>query len=227
MAESSESTEHYKAKLEVALKEMFRGESSGHDLHHLNRVYNLACHIQKKEGGNELVVGIAAFMHDVHRLMQNEQGKFVPPKDSLGKIEGLLRQVAFPEDQMSRVLHCVEFHEEYGFSKEGRTVTDLETLILQDADNLDAIGAIGVGRTFSYGGAHGTAMYDPEAPLDSESAYDEENSSDPSTIHHFYHKLLRLGDQMNTATGKGMAKARHDYMQGFVDQFLKEWKGEA
>jgi len=205
---------------------MFQGEASGHDLHHLNRVYNVARHIQQKEGGDELVIAIAAFVHDVHRLMQNERGGFVHPKESLPKVKELLEKVGFPADKVSKVLHCVEFHEEYGFSENGRTVSDLETLIVQDADNLDAIGAIGIGRTFSYGGAHGVVMYDPEIPLDSESAYDEHNGKDPSTVHHFYHKLLRLGDQMNTATARAMAKDRHDYMQGFVERFLKEWKGE-
>ena len=158
--------------------------------------------------------------------MQNETGEYVEPKDSLDKVRELLKQVDFPEDKIGQVLHCVEFHEEYGFSEKGKTVNDIETLILQDADNLDAIGAIGVGRTFAYGGAHGVPMWVPEVGLDKESYWDE-SLHDPSAIHHFYHKLFRLSNNMNTETAKIMAKARHQYMEEFVERFLKEWKGDA
>jgi uncharacterized protein len=215
----------YKILLEKILKEKFKGESSGHDFYHLERVYNMALHIQGTEGGDRLVIGTAAFLHDVHRLMQSQKGIFVHPKDSLAEVRGLLNQVNFPEEKIIQVLHCVEFHEEYSFSKNGRTINDLETLILQDADNLDAIGALGIGRTFAYGGANSVTLWIPEIPLDVESPYDE-SSHDPSTIHHFYHKLLRLGGNMNTNTGKQMAQARIQYMQEFLERFFKEWKGE-
>src|SRR6266481_5055881 len=97
----SDSVESYKTKLEAILGGMFRGESSGHDLDHLKRVYNLARHIQEKEGGNEMVIGISAFVHDLHRLMQNERGKFVSPKDSLPEVENLLRRIDFPKEKIS------------------------------------------------------------------------------------------------------------------------------
>lgn len=224
--DSVKKVHNLKARLTPILREMFGGEASGHDLYHLERVYNLALHIQEKEGGDVLVIGIVAFLHDVHRLMQNERKSFVHPKESLPKVQELLEKVDFPVGKIKEVLHCIEFHEEYSFSEKGRTVNDLETLILQDADNLDAIGAVGVGRTFSYGGAHGVTMWNPDIPLDLEGAFDESMGNDPSTIHHFYHKLFRLGESMNTATGKSMAASRVDFMQGFVDQFLREWRGE-
>ncbi len=214
----------FEVKLEQRLKDMFANESSGHDPNHLKRVYNLATRIQDQEGGDRLVIGAAAFLHDLHRLMGKDRGKYCDPKESLPLVEKLLKEVEFPATKIPPVLHCVEFHEEYAFSDQGKTVTDLETLIIQDADNLDAIGAIGIGRTFTFGGAHGVPMWVPERPFDRDT-YDEA-VGDPSTIHHFYSKLLKLKDNMNTETGKRMAEARHEFMELFLDHFFKEWKGE-
>lgn len=210
--------------VENAVSEMFKSESSGHDINHLKRVFNIALHIQGIEGGDKLVIGTSALLHDVHRLMEKETGTFCPPKDSLGTIEKIVNQTIFPKDKIKNVLHCIEFHEEYGFSEAGITVNDLETLILQDADNLDAIGAIGIGRTFSFGGSHKVPMWVPEKPFD-RNTFDE-SLKDPSTIHHFYSKLLKLKDNMNTTTGKKMAIKRHDFMELFLKQFFGEWEGK-
>jgi len=217
--------EEFKQKLEHLLKTMFGNEPSGHDLYHLQRVYRMALHIQEHEGGDRLVVGASALLHDVHRLMQNESGVYVHPKDSLAKVGEVLKQVGFPHRKIGAVLRYVEFHEEYCFAEKGKTVHDIETLILQDADNLDAIGAIGIGRTFAFGGAHGIPPWNPEIPLDLDGAYDE-STEDPSVIHHFHHKLLRLRDSMNTNTGRAIAGERHQYIESFVERFLKEWAGE-
>ncbi len=215
---------YYVKLLEPKVRKMFDSESSGHDLYHLQRVLNLALHLQEKEGGDRLVIGVAAYLHDIHRLVEKETGKFYPPKESLPTIEKLLKEVNFARDKIPMVLHCIEYHEEYGFSASGKTVDDLETFILQDADNLDAIGAIGVGRTFTFGGAHGLPMWVPDIPFD-RNTFDE-SERDPSTIHHFYSKLFKLGDNMNTKTAKEMAKARHKFMEVFVKTFIGEWKGE-
>lgn len=214
----------YLEKLDKKIKGMFSSESSGHDIFHLHRVLDLALHLQEKEGGEKLIIGVSALLHDIHRLMEKESGVFCPPTDSLPAVQKLLEEVDFPADYISKVLHSIEHHEEYGFSKEGKTVNDLETLILQDADNLDAIGAIGVGRTFAFGGAHGVPMWIPEKPFDRE-VYDE-SEKDPSIIHHFYSKLFKLEGNMNTATARNMAKERTDFMRKFVEQFINEWKGE-
>ncbi len=218
-----ENLEKYVELLEQKIYDMFQKESSGHDIYHLRRVYNLACHLQEKEGGDRLVIGISAFLHDIHRTME-VNGKFCPPKDSLPLIYKMLRGVNFPEEKIQNVLHCIEFHEEYEFTKEGKTVSDLETLILQDSDNLDAMGALGIGRTFSFGGSHSLPMWLPDIPL--EKNYEGEHKFDPSTIHHVYSKLLQLKDNMNTKTAKDMAQARHNFTQEFLDHFVKEWKGE-
>ena len=210
--------------LEQTIQKMFQSESSGHDIHHLKRVMALAVHLQKTEGGDELVIAVAAYLHDVHRLIQKESGQYCSPKDSLPKIIEILNTTDIPHHQRERILHCIEFHEEYGFSVQGKTVDDIETLILQDADNLDAIGAIGVARTFMYGGAYRSPMWVPEVPFDQET-YDESAGADPSVIHHFYSKLLKLKGNMNTPTAKKMADHRHRFMEYFLDEFFSEWKG--
>jgi uncharacterized protein len=210
--------------LEQTIQKMFQSESSGHDIHHLKRVMALAVHLQKTEGGDELVIAVASYLHDVHRLIQKESGEYCSPKDSLPKIIEILNTTDISKHKRERILHCIEFHEEYGFSVQGKTVDDIETLILQDADNLDAIGAIGVARTFMYGGAYKSPMWVPEVPFDQET-YDESAGADPSVIHHFYSKLLKLKGNMNTPTAKEMADHRHRFMEYFLEEFFSEWKG--
>lgn len=219
-----ENLEKYITLLEDKISEMFQRDSSGHDMAHLKRVYNLALHIQEKEGGDRFVIGISAFLHDVHRIMEKDTGKFCPPKDSLPTITKILEEVNFPKEKIENVLHCIEFHEEYGFVPSGKTVSDIETLILQDADNLDAIGAVGIGRTFSFSGVYNVPMWVPEIPF--EKNFQGEHKRDPSTMHHIYSKLLELKGNMNTQTAKEMSAERHKFMEGFFEHFVKEWKGE-
>ena len=141
-------------QLQEEIEILFRQESSGHDIYHLKRTLNIALTLQKKEGGDKLIIAVSAFLHDIHRIIQNETGKFCSPKDSLPKIKSILDKTKLTGEQIKNVLHCIEYHEEYNFSDNGKTVSDIETRVLQDADNLDAIGAIGIGRTFAFGGAN-------------------------------------------------------------------------
>jgi uncharacterized protein len=210
-------------QIQSEIKTIFDSDSSGHDLYHLQRVFNLAMTIQAKEGGDKIVIGAAALTHDLHRIIEVETGKFYPSRDSLPQVKAILDKTDLTDDQKKHILHCVEFHEEYNFSKGGKTVQDLETLILQDADNLDAMGAIGIARTFMFGGAHHVPMWIPELPADREH-YDEA-SRDPSVIHHFHSKLLKLKDNMNTPTGMEMAQERHRVMERFIQEFKEEWDG--
>lgn len=203
--------------------DLFKDDSSGHDISHLIRTMNIAINICDKENGNKLIVGISAFMHDIHRIMQNETGKFVSPKESLSKVREILSNTDLSEDIVNKICYCIEYHENYNWN--GNNVSDINTLILQDADNLDAIGAIGIGRTFSYGGAHNVLMYDEEIPLNNDKDYSEANGNDPSTIHHFYHKLFNLTNNMNTKTAKEQSIARTEFMKEFVNEFLDEWHG--
>ena len=148
------------------------------------------------------------------------------PKDSLGKVKEILSVLELEEEQLEKILHAIEYHEVYNWNNPQNKEEDINTLILQDADNLDAIGAIGIGRTFTYGGAHNVPMYDNTVSLEMKSDYAEENGDDESTIHHFYHKLFKLGDNMNTKKAKELANSRTEFMKKFVDEFLKEWNGE-
>lgn len=216
--------EKYVEELKPVIIERFKKDSSGHDISHLERVMKLALHIQESEGGDRLIIGISAFLHDIHRIMQNETGKFVSPKDSINEIKNILSNIDLTEEQVNKICYCIEYHEEYNWN--GSNVEDINTLILQDADNLDAIGAIGIGRTFSYMAVHNMPMYNEEIPLNKTEDYVENKVVvDPSTIHHFYHKLFKIGDNMNTATAKRIAQERTIFMKSFVEEFLDEWKG--
>lgn len=206
------------------VERMFSGESSGHDLDHLNRTKNIALKLQETEGGDRFVIGIASYLHDIHRIIEKESGEYCSPADSLDKVRDILREASISANRIDKILHSIELHEEYEFTKTGKLAQDIETLILQDADNLDAIGAIGVARAFAFGGAHNIPIWKPDIPLKSDD-YDE-SELDPSEIHHFYNKLLRLKDNMNTKTGKEMAENRHKFMEQFLDEFKKEWLGE-
>lgn len=213
--------ENYIEKLKPYVIDLFKRDSSGHDISHLIRTMNTALYLQEKEGGDRIIIGIAAFLHDVHRIMQNESGKFVSPKDSLEKVKEILSHIDLTDEQVNKICYAIEQHEEYNWN--GKNVDDINTLILQDADNLDAIGAIGIGRTFSYGGSHNVIMYDDKVPLNQNDDYSESNGDDESTIHHFYHKLFKLGDNMNTTTAKNLADRRIEFMKTFVKEFLDEW----
>ncbi len=211
-------------QLEAEIKELFHKENSGHDLYHLKRTLNLALTLQEKEGGDKTIIAVAAFLHDLHRVMQAQLGKYVSPKESLPQVRELLDKVELTEQQKEKILHCIEFHEEYNFTDEGKTVQDIETLIVQDADNLEAIGAIGIARAFTYCGANKVPIWVPEIPLHSE-VYDDE-TSEHSEVHHFYTKLLKLKDNMNTDTAKQMAIVRTEFMELFLKEFFNEWEGK-
>lgn len=213
--------EKYIEELRPHVIELFKKDFSGHDISHLERTMNTALYLQSKEGGDRIVIGIAAFLHDVHRIMQNETGNFVSPKDSLDTVKNILKYINLSNEQIEKICYCIEYHEQYNWN--GNNVDDINTLILQDADNLDAIGAIGIGRTFFYGGAHNVVMYNPSVPLNEKNDYVESNVSDESTIHHFYHKLFKLQDNMNTKTAKELAEKRTNFMKNFVNEFLSEW----
>lgn len=213
-------------QLEVQLKKIFSSDSSGHDFYHLQRVLNLALHIQKKEGGDLVVVAVSAFLHDAHRIIQNKTGKYCSPKDSLPEVIEIIKHSDLSPKKIDKILKCIELHEEYNFSDQGKTAKDIECLIVQDADNLDAMGAVGIARVFSFGGAHGIPIWVPEVRTDNQSNWDETKPQSPHQIQHFYEKLLRLKENMNTATAKKMAVSRHKFMEKYLEQFFKEWHGE-
>jgi uncharacterized protein len=218
------SIKHYRVLIRDAMEEMLRKAKSSHDVYHHDRVTDLALHVHQVEGGDPLIIACAAQLHDIHRLMEVAGVATVPPRDSLSIVRSILLKIYFPSELIERVLSCVEFHEDYAKSKANGTPYDIETQILQDADRLDAIGAIGIGRVFTYGGAYDLPLWLPQLPFQ-EKDYDS-TRRDPTSLHHIQNKLLKLGTNMHTQTAKKMAQERHRYMQEFFDRFLGEWRGE-
>lgn len=210
--------------LEKEIQPLFDNENTGHDIYHLVRVKNLALHIAEKEGGDKFVIGVGAYLHDIHRVIHKNSIKYCTPKESLPLTESMLNKIEISDEIKSKILHCVEFHEEYNFSKSGKTASDLETLVIQDADNLDAMGAVGIGRAFTYGGCHNMQIWDPKIPFGRDGF--DENQDDQTTIHHFHHKSLKLNDNFNTETAKAIARERHIFLENFLEQFFAEWNGD-
>lgn len=202
-------------------------DASGHDLHHAWRVFDLGLDLAAAEGADPAVVGAAALTHDLHRVVPAAP---VKPRETLPRVRDLLAAASFPADRVEPVCHAVAVHEEYGFDYQPTVSPDeasetVEAAVLQDADNLDAMGAVGIGRTFTYAGAHGNAMWtaDPSPEWVPWDAADDRDS----TIDHFDEKLLHLRDDMNTERGRELAERRHEVLAEFVERFRAEWHGEA
>lgn len=173
-------------------------------------------------------MGVSAFLHDVHRLEQNKTGKYCSPKESLPIIEKILDEIKFPNELKSKVLNAIEHHETYNWNQEDVKTNEIEALILQDADNIDGTGAMGIARTFAYAGSNNIPFFDDSVSIEEicKEGYKEEKGGRETTIHHFYHKLLKLGDNMNTKTAKELTKERTKFMGSFIEEFLKEWKSK-
>ena len=189
---------------------------AGHDWWHIIRVRNNAKTIYQQEGGDWDVVLLSVLLHDV------ADTKFFDEFEALMMIEQKLTELQIEKNTIDQVLLIIQ---NLSFSKqwsEGE-YTSKELQVVQDADRLDAMGAIGIARAFSYGGHKGRDFYNPDiAPQTYNSVEAYRNSNSP-TINHFYEKLLLLKKQMNTKTGQLMAEDRHRYMEQYLDQFFKEW----
>lgn len=204
------------------------GDESGHDLAHLWRVHRLGTRIAEAEGADLRIVGVAALVHDVHRVRGDG---FTHPAETIPEIREILADASVPESLHDPVCHCVAVHEEDDFEDDPREAETVEAEVLQDADNLDAIGAVGAARAFQFGGAHGNLMWDTERPLPEDEAYEKDGGIDDdapgSTYHHVHAKLLRLHENMNTETGREIAAERHAFLEEFAERFEAEWYGEA
>jgi len=210
-------------KLRIKAKDYFDKDASGHNVDHLERTLKYALYLQSKEGGDKLVIGISAYIHDIHRIMSNEYGRYVSPQESIPIVEMFINDLDLTKEQKEHILHAVEHHEEYKFGKEGVSVFDIESLILQDADNLDMCGAVGIVRAFKYGFLNGMMDYNPDVPLYNNSF--SESKNDASTIHHIHNKLLRLADNMNTKTAKKLASKKTKLMKDFLKMYIEETTG--
>lgn len=195
------------------------GESSGHDWSHTRRVWNLARLIAESEGGDLYVTSLAALLHDIGDWKLFAGGEVA----GLAEVRGILQTHGVSPDVEAHVLTIVSEISFYGGGTP-RPMSTREGEIVQDADRLDAIGAIGIARCFAYGGSRGRLIYDPDyAPrLDMTEA--EYKASNTDSVSHFYEKLLLLKDLMNTATGRSLAEARHDVMLRFLSDFASEWE---
>lgn len=187
-----------------------------HDLNHSRRVMGVAMHLAEKEGADKEVLVAASLTHDLHRL--SNKG-YVPPEETLAEVRAILKESNFPSDKLEDVLDCVRVHDDYNFSGKNRAST-VEQEVIQDADNLDALGAVGVARAFAYGGKHNQPLWE----RDEESEDDYDPSAESSIITHFHQKLFKLKDSMNTDTAESLAQDRHDFMVKFVKEFKKEWE---
>lgn len=206
--------------LKPIVLEMFKDECSGHGIDHLERTLRNAMYIQSKEGGDEVIIGISTYLHDIHRLLQNKYNKYVSPEDSIEVVKYILSKINLSKNQVDKICYCIENHEKYNCNN--NNVDDLNILILQDADNLDAIGAVGIARAFAYGSANGIPIYSENIEENVSDSYVESGDKENSTIQHFYDKLLKLDKNMNTQTAKSMAKRRVNYMIEYIDEFMKE-----
>ena len=196
-------------------------EGSGHDWFHVERVRNIALHIARDEGAEPFVVELAALLHDVAdwkfaggdhdagpRAARDWLGSLNVPQSIIDHVSDIIARMSFKGAGVETPMSTIE----------GRCV--------QDADRLDALGAIGVARAFAYGGHKGRALYDPAIPPQPHASFEAYKKNTGPTINHFYEKLLLLKDRMNTAAGKRLAAERHAFLERFLDQFFAEWEGK-
>lgn len=203
------------------VKEKLKGAEGGHDWFHIERVYKNAMLISRNEDCNLQVVQLAALLHDI------ADSKFHHGDETLGSkwaSEFLEKEKVDP----STIAHVVNVIENISFKGGNfeKQFHSRELDIVQDADRLDAIGAIGIARTFNYGGFKNRALYNPDIAPKMDLSKEEYKNSDGPTLNHFYEKLLLLRDKMNTETAKQIAERRHQFMESFLTQFYAEWEGE-
>lgn len=193
---------------------------AGHDWFHIERVYKTALHLNRTEQGDVLIVSLAALLHDIADSKFNGGDEEIGPRIA-GEFLQKLNLAPLLIEQVQLIIKNLSYKASLGQINFASKELD----IVQDADRLDAIGAIGIARAFTYGGFKNRVLYDPEIKPDlnmSKEAY--KNAVNP-TINHFYEKLLRLKDLMKTPAGKQMAMERHQFMLDYLDQFYAEWEG--
>lgn len=203
------------------VKKQLENAEGGHDWFHIERVYKNALLIAQEEACDLTVVKLGALLHDIADSKFHNGDELIGPKTARAFLES--ENVA--EETVVHVINIIENISFKGGNFE-RKFSSKELEIVQDADRLDAIGAIGIARCFNYGGFKNRALYNPAIQPKLNMSKEEYKNSDSPTLNHFYEKLLLLKDKMNTVTGKKIAEARHQYMQNFLAQFYAEWEGE-
>ncbi len=206
----------------VFVKEELKNAEGGHDWFHVERVYKNTLLISKEEKVNTFVCSLAALLHDI------ADPKFFNGDETIGpkKAQNFLEKQNVDKGVINHVINIIKYISfKNSFDKNGKEFTSKELQVVQDADRLDAIGAIGIARCFNYGGFKHRALYNPEISPNLKMSKEEYKNSNAPTINHFYEKLLLLKDKMNTVTGKKIALSRHDFMVEYLNQFYSEWNG--
>lgn len=202
------------------VQQELEGNESGHDWWHIKRVWNTAKTIATKEQVDLFVVELGALLHDIADSKFHNGDETVGPK----KARQFLLSKDVPESIIDQIIAIIE-----NISFKGgnftATYSSKELDVVQDADRLDAIGAIGIARTFNYGGYKNNEIHNPNRPAKLDKTKEEYKKGSDTTINHFYEKLLLLKNRMNTDTGRQMAQKRHDFMEMYLEQFYGEWNG--
>ena len=212
--------EHVITKTADYIKERLSGETSGHDWWHIFRVWNMGKKLAAAEGADTYVVELTCLLHDIADYKLHGGDEEIGPRLARGWLEKLSveNQVI---DHVTKIIATSSFK---GAATKNKIDT-LEGQCVQDADRLDAIGAVGIARCFAFGGARGNVIHDPSIPINMHMSEEEYKRADHTQINHFYEKLLLLKDLMNTKTAKKIAQGRHDFTKLFVEEFHQEWEG--
>jgi uncharacterized protein len=200
------------------VKHMLENDTTGHDWHHIERVTRTAQILARKEGADEFICRLAALLHDVADEKLN-----VSEEAGLSKVSGWLAEHGVERDVTEHVMQIVSTISYKGGNNP--PAASREAQVVQDADRLDAIGAIGIARTFTYAGSKGSVLHDPDQLFRREMTHEQYRNGKSTAINHFYEKLLKLKDLMNTESGRRAAEKRHRYMELFLEQFYMEWDG--
>ena len=203
-------------KTKEFVKEKLYGEGSGHDWFHIERVYNLSRYLAEKENADSFIVEMAALLHDI------DDWKFSSSNDTnTTNTEVFLRKIQVNEEELIKIIKIINTISFKGGVVDSSQET-IEGKVVQDADRLDAIGAIGIARTFAYGGNKNRVIYDPNIKPINFTSLEEVKSENNHTINHFYEKLLKLKDLMNTKSAKEIAEKRHKYMEEILNELYSE-----
>lgn len=203
------------------VKSQLTDAEGGHDWWHIHRVWKTARHIAAAEKADDLVVALGALLHDIADSKFHNGDETVGPR----KAREWLRSLKVEEPVIEHVENIIT-HISFKGGNHHQPFKSKELDIVQDADRLDAIGAIGIARAFNYGGFKNRALYDPTVSPNMNMSREEYKNNKAPTINHFYEKLLLLKDRMNTETGKQLARQRHTFMESYLKQFYGEWDGE-
>ncbi|WP_282936383.1 HD domain-containing protein [Paenibacillus sp. RC67] len=201
------------------VKRELESDSSGHDWWHIVRVTRMARLIAEREQADVFVCELAALLHDIADEKLNPSAEA-----GMNKVRDWLVSYEVEAQVASHVLDIIGTMSFKG--GHNPPVRTKEAQVVQDADRIDALGAIGIARTFAYAGWKGSLMYDPELSPRDQLTYEQYRNGKSTAINHFYEKLLKLSDMMNTETGKQIARSRHQYMEAFLEQFYAEWEGK-